>query len=338
MPRRQPKYTQSFLDRHGKWRCYFRKKGMPSVALPGVPWSDEFQRAYAAALAGVPLPQAAPAAAGTVGDVAAHYYATGFQTLRKSTQAAYRGIIDKIVAQHGTRAVAHLTPEKIEAGLYARAKTPHAANRWLKIMRMLSATAIKMRMRTDNPTAGIKFLPVDGDGHAAWTEGLVGAYRATHASGDKARLAFELLVGTMQRRGDVVKLGRQHMRDGALSFRQSKTGMLVEIPVLPELQTELALLPAGQMTFLMTEQGKPFTAAGFGNWFRDRCNEASVPVGYSAHGLRKLGAVRLAERGRSTQEIMAWGGWKTLSEVERYTASASRKKLALSAVAKMETK
>lgn len=56
MPRRrQPKYTQSFQDRHGKWRCYFRKKGLPSVPLPGVPWSDEFMRAYAAALEGVPL-------------------------------------------------------------------------------------------------------------------------------------------------------------------------------------------------------------------------------------------------------------------------------------------
>jgi hypothetical protein len=26
------------------------------------------------------------------------------------------------------------------------------------------------------------------------------------------------------------------------------------------------------MTFLETEYGKPFTAAGFGNWFRDRCD------------------------------------------------------------------
>lgn len=336
---RKPKYTQSFQDRHGKWRCYFRKRGCKPVPLPGVPWTPTFMAAYEAALNGVQqAPQRRQHGEGTVAVIAAHYYATGFQTLRKSTQAAYRGIIDKIVTTHGHRDIALLTADDIERMLYGKAKTPHAANRWLKIMRMLSATAIKMRLRADNPTAGIKFLPVDGDGHAAWTEGLVGAYRATHASGAKARLAFELLVGTMQRRGDVVKLGRQHMRDGALSFRQSKTGMLVEIPVLPELQVELAALPAGQMTFLMTEQGKPFTAAGFGNWFRDRCNEASVPVGYSAHGLRKLGAVRLAERGRSTQEIMAWGGWKTLSEVERYTASASRKKLALSAVAKMEPK
>ena len=30
------------------------------------------------------------------------------------------------------------------------------------------------------------------------------------------------------------------------------------------------------MTFLLTGQGRPFTVAGFGNWFRDRCNEAGL--------------------------------------------------------------
>ena len=45
----------------------------------------------------------------------------------------------------------------------------------------------------------------------------------------------------------------------------------------------------GDLTFLVTEQGKPFTVNGIGNWFRDRCVEAEVPG--RAHGLRKAGAM-----------------------------------------------
>jgi integrase len=56
------------------------------------------------------------------------------------------------------------------------------------------------------------------------------------------------------------------------------------------------------MTFLLTDQGKPYTAAGFGNWFRDQCRAAGLS-GCSAHGLRKAAARRLAEAGCSTHEI-----------------------------------
>jgi integrase len=62
------------------------------------------------------------------------------------------------------------------------------------------------------------------------------------------------------------------------------------------------------LTFLVTEYGKPFAAAGFGNWFRDRCDEADLLKGISAHGLRVAGAIRLAEAGPTDHEIMAWGG------------------------------
>ena len=31
---------------HGKPRFYFRRRGFPSVNLPGLPWSPEFMAAY----------------------------------------------------------------------------------------------------------------------------------------------------------------------------------------------------------------------------------------------------------------------------------------------------
>jgi hypothetical protein len=52
---------------------------------------------------------------------------------------------------------------------------------------------------------------------------------------------------------------------------------------------------SSHLAFLVTEFGKPFVSAGFGNWFRDQCNAASLPKNLSAHGLRKAGATRLSE-------------------------------------------
>jgi integrase len=56
----------------------------------------------------------------------------------------------------------------------------------------------------------------------------------------------------------------------------------------------------------------------------------------SAHGLRKAGATRLAEHGCTDHEIMAWGGWTTLKEVQRYTKAVNRKRLALQAAGKLK--
>jgi hypothetical protein len=44
------------------------------------------------------------------------------------------------------------------------------------------------------------------------------------------------------------------------------------------------------LTFLTTAYGKPFSALGFGNRFREWCNKAGVKH-CSAHGLRKLALV-----------------------------------------------
>lgn len=85
----------------------------------------------------------------------------------------------------------------------------------------------------------------------------------------------------------------------------------------------------------MTAEGRPFTSAGFGNWFADRVREAGLPRGLSAHGLRNACARRLAEAGCTAKEIASWTGHKSLWEVERYTRAADEKKLADAAARKV---
>ena len=81
------------------------------------------------------------------------------------------------------------------------------------------------------------------------------------------------------------------------------------------------------MTHLVTEYGKPFTGDGFGNWFRDRCDEAGLPQ-CSAHGVRKAAASPLADIGCTIHEIMSITGHDTITEVQRYTKAAQQKQLA----------
>jgi integrase/recombinase XerD len=89
------------------------------------------------------------------------------------------------------------------------------------------------------------------------------------------------------------------------------------------------------MTFLVTEFGRPFTPAGFGNWFRDQCDRANLRH-CSAHGLRKATAAALAEAGATAHEIAAVTGHMSLEEIERYTRAARRRKLADAAIAKLK--
>ena len=52
----------------------------------------------------------------------------------------------------------------------------------------------------------------------------------------------------------------------------------LSLPIIPELQRIIDASQAagitGELTFLVTEYGKPFSIAGFGNKFRQWCDEA----------------------------------------------------------------
>ncbi len=142
-----------------------------------------------------------------------------------------------------------------------------------------------------------------------------------------------------RRRSDVVAFGRQHVKEGWITFTQAKNRnrkpVTLSIPVRPELKAIVEATPSGNLTFLVTAFNKPFTANGFGNWFRDRCNEAGLPH-CSAHGLRKAAASRLAELGAGESEIMAITGHTTSKEVVRYTRGARQKVLAAKAMARFD--
>jgi integrase len=131
-------------------------------------------------------------------------------------------------------------------------------------------------------------------------------------------------------------MGRQHVKSGFVTVRQGKTGATVAIPIHPALQAILAVSDARQMTFLTTATGKPFAPGAFTNWFGGVCRAAGLPLGLSAHGLRKAMCRRLAEAGCSANQIAAISGHVTLKEVERYTKAADQRRMATAAMEQIE--
>src|SRR5439155_23667877 len=107
---------------------------------------------------------------------------------------------------------------------------------------------------------------------------------------------------------------------------KGKAGQLVTIPILEPLAASIAATETGDLTYLVTQAGRPWVKESFGTWFREACRKARCPG--SAHGLRKAGATRAAERGASERQLMAIYGWTTGKMAQHYTRSADRARLA----------
>jgi integrase len=343
---KMPKHTQAFIDRHGKARFYFRRAGSRRVPLPGLPWSPEFMAAYEAAMTGQTYLIAAPMVKqGSFAALAASYFASpAFLTMKPSTKGVYRNAIDRLCRSKdndgneiGTKSAATLRREHVVKMMAARAEKPESANLLRKVMRAMMQHAVETGLRADDPTRDVKAIRVKSDGFHSWTDAEITQFEAHHAIGTRPRLALALPLYTGQRRSDVVTMGKQHIdRNGAIHVRQIKTGAVLAIPVHSELRAIIDATPSDHLTFLTTQFGKPFTAAGFGNWFREQCNEAGLPH-CSAHGLRKAAARRLAEAGCTEHEIASITGHASLREIVRYTKAADQVRLAVSAMHKTET-
>lgn len=333
----RPKGVSYYRDRHGKLWWKFRAKGLTTCTTKALFGSEDWWTWYSAALNGKRAPQGAAArsAPGSFNALAVAYLTSGdWQGLSKSTQATYRGILDRFRTEYGDKPVAALQPHHVRTILDARAKTPSAANNLLKVLRAVVKFGMERNMLRADPTAGVKPLKNKTDGFHTWTEDEIEAFDNRWPLGTPERLAKDLLLYTGQRRSDVRLMGPQHVRGGVVSVRQQKTGAYLEIALHAALKASIEARDRNHLAFITTPGGEPYTEAGFGNWFGDCARKAGL-TSCSAHGLRKAAARRLAEAGCTANEIAAVTGHTTLKEVARYTRAADQRTLARAAIGKI---
>ena len=232
-----------------------------------------------------------------------------FKKLDPRTQHVRRQILDRF-CQHkndGDKPFALLLPRHIRSRRDEMVDRPEAANGLIKALRQLFKFAVDYDHHDRNPAKDVDYFKSKGDGLHSWTIEEIRQFEERHPIGTSARLALALALYTGQRRSDIVQFGRQHVRDGWLVFTQHKgrnsKPVRLEIPIIPELGRIIDASPTGDLTFLINGLGKPFTSNGFGNWFRDRCDEAGLPH-CSAHG-----CARLPPRGSPTLAAHLMRSW-----------------------------
>ncbi len=356
------KHVNTFRDRNGRLWHYYRRPGCKAFRLPGLPGSPEFMTAYNAAIEGVePTPKRGLGLvkAGSFAALGVSYFNSGtFKGKRPETRRSERGIIDHLIAKHGSKLVAELKLAHVQAMVDAKAETPSAARNLLAVMRTLGEHAIALGWRKpgDNPAIGVKRPKIKGKGFRSWKDEHCAKFEAEHPLGTRARLAYELLSCTGLRRSDIVRVGRQHVRPldqpvfvgsykvtHEFDLGQQKTDQDVGgLLILPQLQAAIDAMPADNLTFIVANKGKPLTKESFGNWFHNCCIEAGLnpevvdasgrPKGLASHGLRKRMAERLAHLGCGDEWIAAVLGHKDTRQVKVYTRDASKRRMARSAL------
>ncbi|MFC6487302.1 tyrosine-type recombinase/integrase [Nitratireductor sp. GCM10026969] len=335
MPRKLPPFVHQEWTRHGKRVIYFRRGKGVRVRLPALD-DPSFDEEYEAALAGSPRPKRRVANTASLEWLIARYRETSaYLSLSQATRRQRDNIFKHVLEKSGGADYRKVTRKTIVAGREKRVGTPAQARNFLDAMRGLFRWALEAELVTVDPTAGVTNpkRPKSG-GFEAWTEEDVQAYEKRWPAGTKERVWLHILLYTGLRRGDAVRLGRQHVRDGVATIRTEKTDTEVSIPILPDLEETLRRGPTGDFAFIIGERGQPLTKETFGNFFRRACNDAGLK-GKSAHGVRKIGATRAAEAGASERELEALFGWTGGAMARHYTQTADRRKLAQAAAEKV---
>ena len=338
MGRKLPQYVYREVNRHGNAAFYFRKGKARRIRLPDYGTSG-FEEAYQAArLAVLPIPRRT-APTGTLAWLVERYRDSGaYRDLSIATRRQRDNIFKGIVAKAGHLPIVEIAAVNIRNGIDDRRETPSQARHYLDTVRGMFEWAVDAGHASVDPTGSVTAPKrEEGDGHEPWSDDDIAAYEAHWPAGTHERVWMHVLRFTGFRRGDAVRFGRQHVKDGVATIRTEKTGTEVTIRLPEELLATLAIGPTGDLAYIVGKKGRPLAKESFGNRFRAACNAAGLKD-RSAHGLRKTAATKFAEDGASEAELDALFGWTGRKMASLYTKKAERKRLALQAADRMANK
>jgi integrase len=301
--------------------------------------SPEFNAEYNAAVSGTALPgKPAAVSKASLQWLWDNYRDSGAWTaLAPSTRDQRENIMLHVLKESGAKPYAAIRKEHIEAGLDRRSKTPAAARNFLDTMKGMFRWAKKRAHVKVDPTSDVEPPKrKKGKGFPPWTRQDVADYQQKFPLGTRQRIWLDVILYTGLRRGDAVRIGRQHIRNGVATLRTEKGGetITVTLPVLAVLQRTLDKGPIGNLAWICGARGEPFTKESFGNEFSAAARAAGVKK--SAHGVRKIAATIAAENGATAHQLMAIFGWTNIRQAENYTREAERARLAAQAMGTLD--
>lgn len=333
MPRPRPRHLHREVTRHGRVVWFHRAGKGPRTRIRQEYGTEAFWLDFEAAERGeIPDSRRPAAKPHSLAWLIDRYTdpangAAAWFRLSPATRRQRENIFTNIKKTAGGVAFAKITRKVIVAGRDRRAATPSAAKHFIQAMRGLFKWAVDAELAAADPTEGVTVPRKRGEGFVMWPEEWCTAYETRWPLGTRERIWYELIYCTGLRRGDAVRVGRQHIKNGRGMIRAEKNGETAYFLVTERLQAAIDAGPTGDMTIIVGARGQPLTKESFGNYFRTACRAAGVPG--SAHGIRKTRATIEAEGGASGARLDALFGWKTGSNTSAiYIRKADRARLA----------
>jgi enterobacteria phage integrase len=336
MRRRLPPNVEKNVVKGHIYLSYRLGKG-PRIRLPADPASDDFKRAYAAAINAEvdarPKPTVdKPRSLGAL--ITSYLLSDAFRSLRQGSKDGYMGRLNILREEHGHRSVVGMTKERIEEKILAPLHNrPGAKIDTIKKLRILIRHAKALKWIAIDPSEGIK--RGKSKEIRAWTDDELDAFEKRWPVGTKQRAAYELMLNVGTARADTHLITWKQVDAETFEYTRRKTGVAVAVQKAQSLRDALTALPRKHLVVLPTEYGKPFTVDGYSGFMRDAIQEAGLGIGCRPHGLRKTFGRLLADAGATAHEIMAALGHLTLAEAERYTREADRRRNGRRAIVKL---
>lgn len=308
-----------YVMRSGKY-LYFRKDGN-LTRLPDDPASVEFAREYARLRSGH---------AGTIGKrtikaLIAHYTKSQkWAKLKPATKDSYRRSFRYFEERIGTMDPAKLRPSHIIDMQHSLADKPTTANRRLAALSVLMTYAmVRMEWITRNPCQRIEKLTPKNPPRKPWPQEMIDAAR--DAADPGTLLIFELLLGTGQRIGDVLKMQWGHISDGGITVKQGKTGAEIFVPFTRRLQSVLDATPKRGLYIITNRSGGALSY----NVAWQRMMKLRKAIGaedYDIHALRHAAASEIASiDGMTSEHVQAITGHTSAAMVRLYAGAAQQK-------------
>ena len=231
MPRPRPPHLHREVTRHGRPAWYVRIGKGHRIRIRAEFGTAEFDAEYQTAISGAPRQKkGAPSVETLAWLIALYRELSDWKDLSPATRRQRENILKQVIATAGTDRYKNITEATIAAGRDRRASTPFQARHFLDTMSGLFAWAKESRYVATDPAAAVKYPTLkEGEGFPVWTLDDVRAYESKWPLGSRQRVWLALLLYTGLRRGDAVRLGRQHVRDGIARLRTEKTDTDVAI-------------------------------------------------------------------------------------------------------------
>ena len=257
-----------------------------------------------------------------------------WEKLKPRTRSDYEKVLIYLEEKIGKRGVMLLTRKDVIAAQTANKHRVRFANYIPQVMSVLCEHSIDLGWRADNPAKGVRKLVVPSDRrqqHIPWPDWAVEKFR--EQASPRARLIFELGIGSVQRPDDWTRFRWNDYDGRSLRVTQSKTDVELKLPCTPQLKAALDAAERKGLTILTLTDGRPLAYRRMADLMRKERVRLGVEA-YDLHALRYRGVMELAWAGCSDEEIASFSGHASLDMIRKYAGKARQETRAMRAVQK----